>query len=152
MSRVKSRNTDLERLVGSALHRRGLRFRTHAKALPGRPDIVFPSARVAVFVDGDFWHGYRLPTWEHRLSPFWKAKLRGNRVRDQRNFRKLRAAGWRVIRLWQHEVTRDLDDCIARIAKTVRANSSRQLEGRGRRDTRAGVARSSRHRKSRGRS
>ena len=58
--------------------------------------------KVAVFVDGDFWHGWRLPAWEHKLSKFWRDKLRANRARDQRNFRRLRAAGWKVIRIWQH--------------------------------------------------
>ena len=59
---------------------------------------------VAVFVDGDFWHGWRLPAWERKLSKFWRDKLRANRARDQRNFRRLRARGWKVIRVWQHEL------------------------------------------------
>ena len=58
MSRVKGKDTSIERLVRSELHKRGFRFRKHVKTLPGKPDIVFPKAKVAVFVDGDFWHGY----------------------------------------------------------------------------------------------
>jgi DNA mismatch endonuclease (patch repair protein) len=105
--------------VRSELHKRSLRFRKHVKELPGRPDIVFRRARVAVFIDGDFWHGYRLPAWEKSLSEFWKRKIRGNRERDRKNFKKLRAADWRVVRLWQHEVEADLHGCVERIAEAV---------------------------------
>ncbi len=119
MSRVKGKDTGPEKLVRSELHRRGLRFRKHPKHLPGKPDIVFPSHRVAVFVDGDFWHGYRFPQWRDQLSPFWEAKIGKTRVRDQRNFRKLRRSGWRVIRVWQHEVERDSVAVIDRIAGAV---------------------------------
>lgn len=87
MSRVRGKDTFLERLVREELHRRGFRFRKHVKELPGRPDIVFPRERVAVFIDGDFWHGYRLPVWEKGLSEFWKRKIRGNRERDRKNFK-----------------------------------------------------------------
>jgi DNA mismatch endonuclease, patch repair protein len=119
MSRVRGRDTDLERIVRSELHKRGLRFRKHVKELPGRPDVVFPGQRVAVFVDGDFWHGYGLPTWEAGLSEFWKCKLWANRKRDKSNFAKLRYRGWSVIRLWQHEVEGDLGRCIDRIQAEV---------------------------------
>ncbi len=78
-------------------------------------DIVFRRAKVAVFVDGDFWHGWRLPAWEHKLSPFWRDKLHANRTRDRRNFRRLRADGWRVVRIWQHEIANSLPRCIERI-------------------------------------
>jgi DNA mismatch endonuclease (patch repair protein) len=119
MSRVRGKDTSIEIRVRSELHRRGYRFRKHVKNLPGKPDIVFSSANVAVFVDGDFWHGYRFPAWESKVSDFWKKKIAGNRERDQRNFRKLRGMGWTVIRIWQHEVERDLAGVIERIASAV---------------------------------
>lgn len=115
MKRVKLKNGSLEKLVQRELRAWGLRFRCHAHALPGRPDIVFPRERVAIFVDGDFWHGWRLPAWEHKLSPFWRDKLRANRARDLRNFRRLRVNGWRVFRLWQHDVQKRLPASIKRI-------------------------------------
>ena len=115
MSRVRNRDTDLERVVRSALHRRGLRFRKHVAALPGRPDLSVARFRLAVFIDGDFWHGYRFPTWEHKLPAFWRRKISLNRQRDARNFRALRRAGWTVIRLWQHEIERDLNACVERV-------------------------------------
>lgn len=104
MKRVKLKNGSLEKLVQRELRAKGLGFRRHVRTLPGKPDIVFPKEKVAVFVDGDFWHGWRLPAWEHKLSKFWRDKLRANRARDQRNFRRLRADGWQVIRIWQHEL------------------------------------------------
>ena len=119
MSRVRGRDTGLERLVRSALHNRGLRFRKHVRSLPGTPDIVFPRERVAVFLDGDFWHGYRFPLWERELNPFWREKIARNRERDRRNFRRLRRLGWRVIRIWQHASRDDLDGVIDRIASMV---------------------------------
>ena len=119
MSCVKGKDTRPERLIRSDLHRRGLRFRKHVKDLPGKPDIVFPKAKVAVFIDGDFWHGYRFPTWEDKLSDFWKQKIQRNRERDQKNFRKLRNKGWRVIRIWQHEIDKNREDCIRRITQVL---------------------------------
>ncbi|MCJ7602874.1 MAG: very short patch repair endonuclease [Desulfobulbaceae bacterium] len=120
MSRIKGKDTGLEVLVRSALHKRGLRFRKHVKELPGKPDIVFIKARVAVFLDGDFWHGYRFPSWENKVSDFWKKKISKNRERDAGNHRKLRAMGWTVIRLWQHEVQKNFETCIERIDAAVR--------------------------------
>lgn len=120
MSRIKGRDTSPERLVRSELHRRGFRFRKHAKELPGKPDVVFYRAKVAVFIDGDFWHGYRFPSWAHRVSDFWKKKISKNRERDARNHRRLRRMGWKVIRLWQHEIEREFEACIARIISSLR--------------------------------
>jgi len=115
MKRVKLKNGPLEKFVQCELRNRGLCFKRHVRALPGSPDIVFPKEKVAIFVDGDFWHGWRLPTWEHKLAPFWRDKLKANRTRDQRNFRKLRALGWRVVRIWQHQIKRDPEGCIRSI-------------------------------------
>jgi DNA mismatch endonuclease (patch repair protein) len=132
MSRIKGKDTGLEVRVRSALHRRGLRFRKHVKDLPGKPDVVFIKARVAVFVDGDFWHGYRFPSWEDKVSDFWKKKINKNRERDAANHRRLRQMEWTVIRLWQHEVEEDFDACIDRILAAVRgheekANSNQEV-------------------------
>jgi DNA mismatch endonuclease (patch repair protein) len=121
MSRVKNRDTGLERRLRSALHSRGLRFRKHVASLPGRPDLVIARVRLAVFIDGDFWHGYRFPSWEHTLPDFWRQKISLNRARDRRNFRKLRRAGWKVLRLWQHEIERDLPGCVLRVLSAARS-------------------------------
>lgn len=100
-------DTKPERVLRSALHARGLRFFKNRRPVPTiacRADIVFPAQKVAVFVDGCFWH--RCPT--HGVSPrtnseYWRAKLDRNLARDQRNDRALRDAGWDVIRVWEHE-------------------------------------------------
>ena len=119
MSRVKNKDTDIEKIVRAELYKKGFRFRKHMKSHPGTPDIVFPKAKVAVFFDGDFWHGYRFPTWENRVSDFWKEKIRKNRDRDRKNFQKLRNMGWKVIRLWKYEVKTDLAGSIGRITEAI---------------------------------
>jgi DNA mismatch endonuclease, patch repair protein len=102
MSRVKSKNTSLEMLLATELKKRKLKFQCHAGDLPGKPDFVFKRAKVIVFVDGDFWHGWHFEKWKHKLSPYWLDKISGNRRRDQAHFRKLRRMGWKVLRVWEH--------------------------------------------------
>ena len=120
MRRVRGKDTSCEVLLRSALHRRGLRYRLHAK-LPGKPDVVFPRAKVAVFVDGCFWHGCpehcRVPTGNRK---YWEAKIARNRARDERATDALRAEGWAVIRVWEHEV-RDPDALARTVARVERA-------------------------------
>lgn len=125
MSRIKGKDTGLEVQIRSGLHKNGLRFRKHSKKLPGKPDIVFSKARIAVFLDGDFWHGYRFPSWENKVSDFWKIKISKNRERDTKNHRKLRKMGWTVIRLWQHEIHEDIETCINRIEAAVLGSESK---------------------------
>ncbi len=122
MSRVRGKDTRPEVAVRSALHRRGLRFRKHVATLPGKPDVVFSRARVAVFVDGGFWHGYGLETWGPSVSDFWREKIGRTIERDREVDRQLSELGWIVIRLWQHEIKRDLDGCIERVTATVRCS------------------------------
>lgn len=126
MSRIRGKDTGPERAVSEALMSRGWEFETHAKDLPGRPDILFRASMVAVFIDGDFWHGWRFPVWRDKLSEAWEAKIEANRQRDARNFRKLRRSGWTVIRLWEHQVLRDLHNCIARIESLLPSRRARR--------------------------
>lgn len=106
MSRMPRADSLPEIALRRELHRRGLRFRKHVRALPGRPDIVFTRAHLVVFCDGCFWH--RCPA--HATSPkhnggWWQAKLQANVDRDQRQTDALLAAGWTVLRVWEHEPT-----------------------------------------------
>lgn len=119
MSRIKGMNTKPELAVRRCAYRRGLRYRVHDMSLPGRPDMIFPGARLVVFIDGDFWHGWKFPQWSHRLSPFWKEKIERNRRRDQKNFRKLRKEGWTVLRIWEHEVKTDVEMCVDKIVRAL---------------------------------
>ncbi len=115
MSRVKGRDTTLETRVRSELHKRGFRFRKHVSALPGKPDVVFTAAKVAVFIDGDFWHGYDFPSWEHKVSDFWRTKISTTIKRDARNHELLNGMGWKVIRLWQHDLNQDFEASIQQV-------------------------------------
>lgn len=97
--------------------------RSHAK-LPGSPDLVFPSERLAVFVDGCFWHGCR----KHRTiprsnAPYWTEKIERNRARDRRVDRQLHTLGWTTLRIWEHAVDASPCSCVARVARALaRAN------------------------------
>lgn len=105
MARIKGKDTLPERQVAALLGPHGLSWESHAADLPGRPDLVFRDAKVAIFVDGDFWHGYRFPQWRDKLSVKWEEKIQRNRERDARNQRKLRRMGWKVVRLWEHQIS-----------------------------------------------
>lgn len=119
MSRVSQKNTPLEKIIQHELRKRKIKFSQHTKTLPGSPDIVFQNEKIAIFVDGDFWHGWRFPAWEHKLTTFWRKKISANRKRDRRNFRKLRSLGWRVIRIWQHQLIKDKEQSIQQILKAL---------------------------------
>lgn len=121
MGRIRGRDTTPERYVAALLNSVPLEFDCHDTNLPGRPDFSFPSGRVAVFVDGDFWHGWRFPVWSHKLSPFWREKIASTRKRDSRNKRKLQRLGWTTMRIWEHQVEQDVLSCIRRIVLTLDA-------------------------------
>lgn len=104
MSKVSNKNTSLELLVFSKLRARSIAFRKHVKVLNCTPDILFPDIMLAVFLDGDFWHGYRSKAWLHKLPIYWQLKIKRNIRRDVNNFRRLRRGGWIVVRFWGHEI------------------------------------------------
>ena len=103
MAAVRGRDTKPERLVRSALHRKGFRFRLHSRVLPGRPDIVLPMHRTAVFVHGCFWHGHNcaLFKWPATRQAFWRTKILANRKRDRVVREKILAIGWRHLTIWE---------------------------------------------------
>jgi len=126
MARVKNRDTKPEMRVRRALHAAGLRYRLHAKDLPGRPDIVLRSRRIAIFVHGCFWHRHPDPTCKLARMPksrvdFWEPKLEGNRARDLRNEAALRDAGWDVRILWECELSKgSIDELVNYCVATPR--------------------------------
>jgi DNA mismatch endonuclease, patch repair protein len=103
MSGIRSRNTKPEMLVRSALHRRGFRFRLNAKTVPGRPDLVLPKFKAAIFVHGCFWHGHGCHyfKWPSTRRDFWRAKIRANQCRDGVVRAQLADAGWRQLVIWE---------------------------------------------------
>lgn len=104
MSAIRGKNTKPELVVRKLLHGCGFRFRLHRKDLPGKPDLVLPKYRKAVFVNGCYWHGhedcelFRLPK---SRKEFWSKKITGNRLRDDRNRDALIEAGWKVVTVWE---------------------------------------------------
>ncbi len=129
MSRVRDRDTTPERVLRSALHARGLRFRTCKADLPGKPDIVLAAPRVCVFVDGDYWHGGQwlrrgLTCLDEQFEntadrSYWIGKIERNMDRDCRATADLLAAGWTVLRFWESEVTARVEECADRVLAAV---------------------------------
>ena len=120
MAKIKGRDTKLELRLRSALHRMGLRFRVCRRDLPGKPDIVFPRYRLAVQVRGCFWHqheGCRAGRPPVSNLDYWRPKLEGNVRRDAEKDEALRALGWRVLVVWECELTTDED--VALVARRV---------------------------------
>lgn len=115
MSRVRTRDTAPEVALRRALWALGVRgWRLHPKNVAGRPDLVFRTRRLAVFVDGAFWHGHPDYYWG-QSGEFWDRKIARNRARDQRVNADLAAAGWTVLRLWDFEVDKDPVACAERV-------------------------------------
>lgn len=117
MASVPSRNTKPEMVVRTALHSAGLRYRLHDPRLPGKPDIVFPSRKLAIFVHGCFWHG--CPHCQKSVGSnqaYWLPKLARNAARDQESLAKLRNIGWKVRVVWQCQLKSE-----TKLQKIVRA-------------------------------
>jgi DNA mismatch endonuclease, patch repair protein len=136
--RVTRHNTKPELRLRRALFAEGLRYRLHARHLPGRPDIVFPRARVAVFCDGDFWHGRNWRSRRQKLargsnSSYWIAKIHANMLRDRRHDRELAARGWLVVRIWETDIVSDPTQQVKLVLRAVRTRARR---GATRRSTR----------------
>jgi DNA mismatch endonuclease (patch repair protein) len=103
MSGIRGRNTSPELYLRKSLHRLGFRFRVNQSKLPGSPDIVFPKYHAVIFVNGCFWHAHdcRAFKWPKTNPDFWREKIAGNLVRDGRNLKDLRSAGWRTLVVWE---------------------------------------------------
>ncbi|GAF77851.1 unnamed protein product [marine sediment metagenome] len=116
MSRIRSKNTKAEILVFRELRRQGVYFQKHYNKASGKPDIALPRKKKAVFIDGDFWHGYQFSKKKHRLpKKYWLDKIETNIKRDRSNRAKLRRDGWEVLRVWEHEVFKKFDETIDKI-------------------------------------
>jgi len=124
MARTSQRDNARELALRSALHRRGLRFRLHRRVLEGSTrtvDIVFPRARVAIFMDGCFWHGCPAhASWPKTNADWWRNKIMANRRRDRDTDERLTADGWSVVRIWEHE---RLEEAVARVEAALRERS-----------------------------
>lgn len=134
MSCIKSKNTRPEITLRKALWAAGLRFRVNIKIHGIRPDIVFTRAKIAVFCDGDFWHGHNwairgFGSLENELShysEYWKTKILNNIKRDNAQSLKLSQNGWTVIRFWGSDIKTKLDQCVVQIIDVYTANIEKQ--------------------------
>ena len=115
MSSIRSKNTNFEIAVFKELRKRAVRFRTHNAALPGKPDIILKKTMAVIFLDSDFWHGWRYDQWKDSLNDFWRNKIETNRKRDLKNTGKLKRLGWRVLRVWEHQLGKNFDLTIDKI-------------------------------------
>jgi DNA mismatch endonuclease, patch repair protein len=115
MSRIKSKKTKAEILLSKRLWAEGIRYRLNYKKLPGSPDIAITKNKIAIFVDGEFWHGKDWETKKARIrsnSEYWIEKIEENILRDKRNNHKLIELGWMPIHFWEKDILKNLDDCI----------------------------------------
>ena len=122
MQKIKSQDTKPELRLKKELWKLGLRYRKNLKKLPGCPDIVFIKWKIAIFVDGEFWHGYNWELKKERIKvnrDFWIPKIERNIQRDKNNDQLLKDEGWKVLRFWESDLKRDLDGCVDKIFHIV---------------------------------
>lgn len=123
MQRVKSKDSEIEKILRNALWNKGYRYRKNVKDVFGHPDIVFKSKKVAIFCDSEFWHGY---DWEHKKNEiktrqdFWIPKIERNMQRDKEVNMKLSEEGWTVLRFWGTEIKKKTENCVKEIEKCIK--------------------------------
>jgi len=122
MSHIKSSGTSIEVLLCKALWREGIRYRKNLRTLPGKPDIVITKHRIAVFCDGEFWHGKNWESQKNKIKEnrdYWVPKIERNIIRDNKNEKKLVAMGWVVLRFWGKDIKKDLNGCVSEIKEAI---------------------------------
>jgi len=116
MSNIRSKGTRPEKMVASYLRQNGIRVRHNCGTVLGKPDIALIGKKRALFIDGDFWHGYGFGEWKDRLPPgYWEQKIRRNIERDRQVDRLLQSSGWKVMRVWEHDLEKHFQESIAGI-------------------------------------
>ncbi|MDR2600339.1 MAG: very short patch repair endonuclease [Oscillospiraceae bacterium] len=122
MKRIRGRDTSIEVKLRKALWRSGVRYRKNCTRLPGKPDIIILKYRIAIFCDGEFWHG---KDWENKKiriknnKDYWINKIERNIARDNEINQKLNALGWTVIRFWGNDIKNDIDRCVDDIKDAI---------------------------------
>jgi DNA mismatch endonuclease, patch repair protein len=116
MSKIRGKNTKVELAVFRELRRRKIYFQKYYKSPAGSPDIALPRKKIAVFIDGDFWHGYRFDKNRSRLpKKYWLDKIENNIKRDRKNRAKLKKSGWKVMKVWEHDVIKKFEESMEKI-------------------------------------
>jgi DNA mismatch endonuclease (patch repair protein) len=119
MSKIRGKNTGIELKLMKAMRVSGITRFVYQKKMFGNPDFVFEKQRVAVFCDGDFWHGYRFNKWKGKLNKFWIEKISTNIKRDGVVSRTLEKEKWHVIRFWEHQIKKDPKKCVDKVANIL---------------------------------
>ena len=124
MQRIRSSDTEIEQILRKALWKKGYRYRKNYDKLPGQPDIALTKYHIAIFCDGEFFHGKDWDRLEEKLktsnnSEYWTAKIRRNIERDNEVERLLRAEGWTVLRFWGKDIKKHTDECVRIIEETI---------------------------------
>lgn len=124
MSHIRSKDTSIEITLRKALWQKGYRYRKNVDNLPGKPDIVLPKYKIAIFCDGEFFHGKGWLVLKPKIAAgsnkdYWIKKIAKNIERDDRNNKELLALGWTVIRFWGKDIKKNTDDCIKTIDEAV---------------------------------
>ena len=118
MSRIRSKNTSIDLAMKQLLSDAGARFVMYPK-MDGNPDFAIPSRKVAIFCDGDFWHGYNYRNGKKPTRGYWRNKIEGNMSRDRRVSQRLRYHGWSVLRFWEHDLKKRSELCARKIKKKL---------------------------------
>lgn len=117
MARVRVKDTDIEKILGEIVRPlwKVERYRKNVKILPGKPDIVFPKSKIAIFADGDFWHGHYYKNERRKWNSFWQDKIRKNVLRDKKQNRALKMLGYKVFRFWGSGLKKNSEKSFKRI-------------------------------------
>lgn len=124
MSRIRSKNTKPELVLYGKLKEAGFKFKKHFP-IPGKPDAVFPKEKIAIFVDGEYWHGKNFRKWKDQLSEFWLEKIGANIKRDRAIRRQLRKDGWQIFRVWGRDLVRESDKYVLKIYSLISKSRNR---------------------------
>ena len=123
MSRIRYKDTVAEMMLRKSLYSKGIRYRLNVKSLPGKPDIVFFKDKIAIFVDGDFWHGKDWNKLQLRLSNgYWLKKISGNIKRDRLVTLKLEKGGWMVFRFWESDIKKNVENITSQLIENMVSN------------------------------
>jgi len=119
MSRIRGKNTKIDLAMKRLLAKNKIKFEMYPK-MYGNPDFMIEKKRIAVFCDGDFWHGYRYDEKKRPAKKFWRDKIKQNMRRDRKVSRKLRREEWSVLRFWEHDVEKNPEKCIRKIRRKLK--------------------------------
>lgn len=120
MSKIRSKGTKAEILFESKLKENGIRYKTHSLEVEGKPDFIIEGRKIAIFIDGEFWHG-KLWKKKNKIpnSDYWKQKISKNIERDKKVNKILKKSGWQVLRFWETNILKEPDECIEKIVKIL---------------------------------